>query len=641
MALISTMFLYDVLNETKLNLNQEKKDLNVNWNRNLVLSKNLSLINYIENNPYRIKKKYLSFIHNLGNQKVSKKSLSNLLVDKKGYNLWWMSLLAEKSNYKSAEIINCLKLIALEEIILKKKIKKITFVSDNKKLSHAIQLLCNSKSISFEFNKISNTKNLAEFGSLKLSISKIYYLLPIFIQSFVWLINFYFTHLNLKFNKVEKNYLINQKSEFLFISNFAHLNLEKIKKNIFFSYQWGDLNILLKKLKINSLWLHNYIKSQETKNSSKAKRYIKMINNKQNYEKHLFLTSYVNLKIILFAATKLLYYFLYSPFIFRHIKRLKFESYNSASMIYLLTNDLKKSLYGNVLVENLIYIEFFDQILKKIKKKKIGFFLMENQPWERAFIHAWRKYNHGKLIGYCHTTVNYWHLNYFDDVKTLNSFSKYSRKKPDLVAVSGSLAKNNLLKFGYQKSQILEVESLRYAYLGRFRKRNKNIGKKDKILLLGDYEDATTANMLNCFGNLDNSLKKKFKFHFKPYPAKQQKDGNTKIKFLSKINKPLQKIIKDYFIIMTSRSTAAALEAHAIGKNVIIFLEKNEINSSPLFGVKKINYVNNENELKKIIFRILKNKKNKLINNYFYVNLNLEKWKKTLNRFKNSKLNLV
>ena len=97
---------------------------------------------------------------------------------------------------------------------------------------------------------------------------------------------------------------------------------------------------------------------------------------------------------------------------------------------------------------------------------------MENQPWEKAFIHAWRKYGHGKLIGYCHTTVNYWHLNYFDDIKTINSFSKFSQRKPDLIAVSGMLAKKNLLQFGYKKNRILEVDSLRYSYLGKLKKKS-------------------------------------------------------------------------------------------------------------------------------------------------------------------------
>ena len=32
---------------------------------------------------------------------------------------------------------------------------------------------------------------------------------------------------------------------------------------------------------------------------------------------------------------------------------------------------------------------------------------------EKALITSWKKFKHGKLIGYSHTTINYWHLNYF------------------------------------------------------------------------------------------------------------------------------------------------------------------------------------------------------------------------------------
>ena len=46
---------------------------------------------------------------------------------------------------------------------------------------------------------------------------------------------------------------------------------------------------------------------------------------------------------------------------------------------------------------------------------------MENQPWEKAFLIAWRKNNHGNAIGYSHTTVNYWHLNYFKSKNYYNT----------------------------------------------------------------------------------------------------------------------------------------------------------------------------------------------------------------------------
>ena len=127
MALVYNMVAYDILDASDHTLLGGIEGIRVNWNRNLVKTKDISLIDNIENDSKNIKKKYLSFIHDLGNKKIKDKSLSNLLVDQRGYNLWWMSLLTEKSYYKSPEIINCLKIIALEKILKEKKNKKFNF----------------------------------------------------------------------------------------------------------------------------------------------------------------------------------------------------------------------------------------------------------------------------------------------------------------------------------------------------------------------------------------------------------------------------------------------------------------------------------------------------------------------------------
>ena len=80
----------------------------------------LNLIDsYIEDHADRLKLKYLSFIAHLVEFRIdNKKSIAEYLELKNGYSLWWMSLLAEKSLYKSPEIANCLNLLAIEEILV-------------------------------------------------------------------------------------------------------------------------------------------------------------------------------------------------------------------------------------------------------------------------------------------------------------------------------------------------------------------------------------------------------------------------------------------------------------------------------------------------------------------------------------------
>ena len=69
-----------------------------------------------------------------------------------GVNLFEMSLVNEKNVYKSKKIYDCLKLLALEDLIEKKKISKITYLGDNKELSLSLKQLTKHKNIIFKNN---------------------------------------------------------------------------------------------------------------------------------------------------------------------------------------------------------------------------------------------------------------------------------------------------------------------------------------------------------------------------------------------------------------------------------------------------------------------------------------------------------
>ena len=100
----------------------------------------------------------------------------------------------------------------------------------------------------------------------------------------------------------------------------------------------------------------------------------------------------------------------------------------------------------------------------------------------------------GKTYGYAHTTVNYWHLNYFNDVK---SIKKKQILYPYKILISGTLAKKNLIKYGIKN--LLEVENLRYSYRDekKFQNKSKKRNKYKKLLFLGDAFEKTNDRILN------------------------------------------------------------------------------------------------------------------------------------------------
>ena len=113
---------------------------------------------------------------------------------------------------------------------------------------------------------------------------------------------------------------------------------------------------------------------------------------------------------------------------------------------------------------NLLWIERFDRALRDAPHQVKGFYLCENQGWERAFIHAWRKHGHGELTAVPHSTVRFWDLRYFADPRTVQSFGAARLPQADRVALNGPAAIEAYLDAGFPKEIIRECEALRFAH---------------------------------------------------------------------------------------------------------------------------------------------------------------------------------
>src|SRR5580704_3743461 len=108
-----------------------------------------SIPRYLEDNAARIRSKYLAFIHDLGERRIAGKRVVDHLDLGDGFSLWWMTHLAEKSPLKSPRIYDCLRLIALEEILAILRPSQLTLITADRVLAQAMRRLCQNLSIDF------------------------------------------------------------------------------------------------------------------------------------------------------------------------------------------------------------------------------------------------------------------------------------------------------------------------------------------------------------------------------------------------------------------------------------------------------------------------------------------------------------
>lgn len=546
--------------------------------------KKIFLKKFIEDNSASLKLEYLEINKNIENHKISKKKIFDYFNLKRGHNLWEMSLFKEKSNLKSDQIYNSIKFLAIFKIVKSYKPRIISF--HNISVDNIIKEFLKEKKIVVRFYP--GQENLTTINYFKITIKVLTLNLKNIIEKLFF-----------QFPKKQKKI---SDSNVTIFGYFAHY---KLKNNSYYFNQYGEIiNYLKKFYKVDNKLI--FVPSEKIKNihSNIIKK------NNLDFLNH-DLSIYNKINIFFLYYRYCLKFFLLK---FKFIKNFKGKN-NYIFRIHI--SDYYKSFCGDVLLENLIWINIFDNYLSKGTKKKFCIYLIENQPWEKAMINSWRYYNHGKIFAYTPTSINFWHMYNFDLTKNKNF-------NPDNLLVSSHHGYKLLKKQTKIKNiKIFQVESLWFNYL------YKNIvsdNSNNSILILGDYDTAKNFKLLKII--FSSKLVKRREIFFKKHPHDilNYDDYNLKI-----VNKNIIDLIPIFNFIVSSSSTSAIIEFLRYRKKIFVFDDEDDLDLSPL---KKLNYplmFKNLYEFNKLL-----KKKNiskfitKNFKNYYFVDKNLKKWKTLL-----------
>jgi surface carbohydrate biosynthesis protein (TIGR04326 family) len=252
--------------------------------------------------------------------------------------------------------------------------------------------------------------------------------------------------------------------------------------------------------------------------------------------------------------------------------------------------------------------------------------------WERAFIHFWKKHNHGQLIAVPHSTIRYWDLRYFDDRCVWDSKDVLAQPIPDQIAVNGNLSWNSYKNANQPMDRMVKVEALRYLHFEKYKSNEiiREFKKPIQLLVLGDIVYNTTNSLLKILDFVYEDLNDVYQLIFKPHPANPIKLDNYSRLKISITNDDLDLLLHKFDGVICSIYTSASIEAVSTGLPVITFLDNHDLNYSPLCGVKDACFVSSVEEFE----QALKNQYQNTIpindGHYFWTNADLPRWKKLL-----------
>jgi len=262
--------------------------------------------------------------------------------------------------------------------------------------------------------------------------------------------------------------------------------------------------------------------------------------------------------------------------------------------------DWYDSMRGNVAVRNLFWIELFDAAMRELPRQRIGFYLCENQAWERALIHAWRRHGHGRLIGVVHATVRFWDFRHFTDPRGFQGEKKDPIPQPDNVVLNGKAALDVYIQGGNPLDKIVECEALRFLYLGGLKPENRESAAfRENVLVLGGVMRRSTNKVLSLLEAAIHLIPNEFRYTMKSHPNCIIISEDYPALELEDVNEPLGQIMRRNEIAYAANTTSAAVDAYLAGLPVVVMLDGDELNMSPLRGHSGVQFVSTAEELAK------------------------------------------
>lgn len=588
----------------------------------------ISVPRYLEEQATRLRARYLAFIHDLGESRVDGQRIVDHLNLGEGFSLWWMTQLAEKSPFKSPRIYDCLRLLALEEILRARKPSELTLYSSDRELAQALRQLCENLRINF-------VRRAGDGRGRKWSLRRLYRGLPFPVQGLLSLRHFL---RRWPLRRSRKPQWFSGDSAILLCSYFIHLDRDSCSQGRFYSRQWGALPQYLQDSGRRLNWIQHFLFSAAVPDLRTGLDWLGLFNRDSEKQGcHTFLDAYLTWGIVARALRD----WLRLNSVARRLRQVHSAFYPQGSAAWLwpfLRRDWLTSLKGPVALSNCLWLALFEAVLQDAPRQAMGLYLCENQGWERAFLHAWRKHGHGEIIGVVHATVPFWHLYYFDDPRSVNSKEDCGMPLADRLAVNGQVAWKALTEAGFPVEKLAAVEGLRYLDLPAGEAARQARGKPlpsgatgAKILVLGDMLPDSMHNFLVLLEAAGQLLPPGYRFTFKPHPGYAVELAGYPGLRADETREALDRIVGDYDFAVAANSTSASVDAYVAGLPVIIALDGADLNLSPLRGQADVRFVRTPEELAEALQTKDRGRATNLERQeFFFLDPELPRWKQLL-----------
>ena len=577
-----------------------------------LIQSSISIPDYIEEHSDRLRSRFLSFVHDVGNSQSGGETILEHLQLRPTFSYWWLTLFASKRWHPNSHVNEAVKIIALEEILAGLKYREIFVQSENAYLHSQIgHLLHASPEIRGRKASISSLK----FKPLRIT-KHIFRACATLVRQIIVLRDV----VPMETEPVE--------SDILIFDHLVRFDQNAARNGEFTSQYWNSLQPLLQERAQKITWIHQFVQTIDQQSPNDAQAILSTINSRSQ-QKHFQLECRLSQSVVkqcLRDYCKLLR----AGFKTRHVADCFSLNGSKLNLWPLFQDEWYESLIGSTAMRHLLILATTEASLSQVPHCKTGIYLMENQPWEIALLHSWSAAGHGRIIGLINAPIRFWDVRYFADGRSLLPKSTdriHFQPQPQEIFVNGPLSRKLLEESGVDPHQIRDVEPLMYQYLQN--DKTYVTVESDGVLVLGDFFTHLTEKIIKLVIDSQVLSGDRRKILFKPHPLNLDKWSELVGDNFTLTNAPLSELFDLCSIVIAPSASTAALEAYCANKLVVSILEPSTLNFTPLRGVENAMFAKNRNELAKILRstpKVSLSDRQQL----FYTDSNLSRWNQAL-----------
>lgn len=242
---------------------------------------------------------------------------------------------------------------------------------------------------------------------------------------------------------------------------------------------------------------------------------------------------------------------------------------------------------GAEAMENCLWVRYFDRALARRDAYRFGLYLQENQPWEMAFVSAWRRNGHGTLIGVEHTTVRFWDLRLIKR-PPLRDLGRAQMPRPHRTVLNGPAAELALAGMADLADVTTGAEALRF--LGEFgawsaTRAARRGGGPLSLLAVGEYDPGYAADQRRLLRDLASAASQSgtpVAITWRPHPAAVGTPTDLPDGTVIDQASPLPDLLAACDLALVGDFSSSVLLARSIGVPVAVLLPARTLSSDLL-----------------------------------------------------------